>query len=85
MTKWIRIVEDRTHGQISVVFLFSEERPTLSSRTGRRFQQIRNELNGLTDSERANVLLNLCSQEAALQPQTGVLSDPIEHKKKRSP
>ncbi len=80
MTKWIDIVKDRTHGRTSVVFRLSEERPTLSSRAGHRFQQISNELH---DSERAVVLLNLCSQEAALQ--TGVTLDRIEREKKRSP
>ncbi len=75
MTKWIHIVDDATSGRISVVFRFTEERPTLSTRTGHRFQQIRTQLYGLTDSERAIVLLNLCSHEAPLDAQTGVMRD----------
>ncbi len=85
MKNWISIVKERTLGRtsaVSAVFGFSEERPTLTTRTGHTFQRIRDALLGLTDSERALVLLNVCSLEAALQAQTGVMIDRIETEKR---
>ena len=68
-TRYIRIAGDRPRQGTVVVFAFSEERPTLSSRTGRTFQRIRTELAGLTAAEVATILLNLCSLETERQGQ----------------
>ena len=74
MSKSVRMYPRTPQRRVGVEFPFTEERPTMGSKTGAAHRAIRELLAQFRPVERAAILLNLCSAEAEAEIETGVAS-----------